>query len=691
MKKKYLFALFFNVILFSLDYVSAGFVDNAATYWMHNKSDSQFSAYRQLRNVSTELAMITPASLSTNNLGIFCWGDNWTSPNFTSITSVSGIWNFSLNYTRSTTGSRTPVLYLFARIFKLNSTGRFEIANSTQSANVGGQTTNTAVLWGYNLTDSSLTNLSVGERAGVQFCINVTTARNRNANIYWENSTRSFVVIPLQYFDASSPNLNITYPLNATYNISVSSLNYTVSDANLQACWYNLNGTINITITCGTNLTGLTSTEGSNIWRVYANDTAGNINSGNVFFTVDTTPPQWSNIQQNIPSLYSANLSYFNIAWTDSGGIGIVLFEGNFSGVPVNYTMYLISGNTYGFNATLPAGTFYWKSHANDFYGNLNSSPTQMFIINKASQTATLNINESSPIVYGTWVNVTCNGELFRNDADFSSEIGHSILLNAGNYNYSCRLYENENYSYDDDNLTFKVNQAAGDIRLSPPQQNLSGGGSCLYNWSCTEWNKCSQEGKQTRTCWNLGTCPNRYNAPKTEQNCAYLASEKALFDIVLTVINPQIILGENLTAKISLVNYGNKTNLNVTLNYTITDSNNKTILREKEIVPVEIQNEFIKEFVLPSQIALGEYKLFVEINYEGQEKEAVSQGSFKILPKKQGFFPSLIGKAIWTDSDKRNYLITGTSLLVIIMIVVYILIKKSIRENKQSIKYKNG
>ena len=129
------------------------------------------------------------------------------------------------------------------------------------------------------------------------------------------------------------------------------------------------------------------------------------------------------------------------------------------------------------------------------------------------------------------------------------------------------------------------------------------------------------------------------------------------------------------------MVNFGNKTNLNVTLNYTITDSKNKIILREKEIVPVEIQNEFIKEFVLPSQITLGEYKLFVEINYEGQEKEATSQGSFEILSKKQGIFSSLVGKI-------NYWIIGGVLLLVIILIVVYILIKskyiKKMKEKKK-------
>ena len=77
-------------------------------------------------------------------------------------------------------------------------------------------------------------------------------------------------------------------------------------------------------------------------------------------------------------------------------------------------------------------------------------------------------------------------------------------------------------------------------------------------------------------------------------------------------------------------------------------DSNNKTILKETDIVPIGLQNEFIKEFSLPSQITPGGYKLFAQINYEDQEKEANSQGSFEIISGKREFFSSPTGKAIF-------------------------------------------
>jgi surface protein len=100
--------------------------------------------------------------------------------------------------------------------------------------------------------------------------------------------------------DTAPPTIDIVYPLNITYNVNVSELNYTASDANLQACWYSLNGGANnVSITCGDNITGLTSNQGSNTWKIWANDSIGYVNSSSVTFLKDTIYPQFSNYWDN--------------------------------------------------------------------------------------------------------------------------------------------------------------------------------------------------------------------------------------------------------------------------------------------------------------------------------------------------------------------------------------------------------
>jgi len=50
------------------------------------------------------------------------------------------------------------------------------------------------------------------------------------------------------------------------------------------------------------------------------------------------------------------------------------------------------------------------------------------------------------------------------------------------------------------------------------------GGGGCTYNWLCTEWSACSENGKQTRTCTNEGTCLGTLGKPAETQDCVYTA-----------------------------------------------------------------------------------------------------------------------------------------------------------------------
>jgi len=101
----------------------------------------------------------------------------------------------------------------------------------------------------------------------------------------WNNTGERAVTIDAS--DATAPNVNITYPKNTTYNVSINNLNYTYSDTNPGYCWYSTdNGVTNSTPeTPGTNWTGLSSSEGSNTWILYCNDSAGNENSSSVTFT----------------------------------------------------------------------------------------------------------------------------------------------------------------------------------------------------------------------------------------------------------------------------------------------------------------------------------------------------------------------------------------------------------------------
>jgi len=127
-----------------------------------------------------------------------------------------------------------------------------------------------------------------------------------------ENSSETRT-IELDYgTDNIPPIITITSPINDTlYTTGSVDLNYTVNEPTY---WegYSLGGIdYNITLSGNTTLSGLN--DGSHILlTVYANDTAGNMNSSTVWFTVDTTPP--SNI---FDIEHTAGITWLNWTWTN--------------------------------------------------------------------------------------------------------------------------------------------------------------------------------------------------------------------------------------------------------------------------------------------------------------------------------------------------------------------------------------
>jgi parallel beta-helix repeat protein len=108
----------------------------------------------------------------------------------------------------------------------------------------------------------------------------------------YEHSIREILI----QGDITPPTIYTLSPENETYSLDDVPLTFTVDEA---PCWmgYGLDGQANVTITGNTTLTNLA--DGSHCVVVYANDTAGNMGaSSTVCFTVDTTPPNITDVSQ---------------------------------------------------------------------------------------------------------------------------------------------------------------------------------------------------------------------------------------------------------------------------------------------------------------------------------------------------------------------------------------------------------
>ncbi|MBI2057236.1 LamG domain-containing protein [Candidatus Pacearchaeota archaeon] len=134
-----------------------------------------------------------------------------------------------------------------------------------------------------------------------------------------ENSTETRTIT----LDTTFPTITINIPTNNTFtNDTSQDVNFTVSDTNINACWYsNDTYTANTTLTnCNTNITTVTWAEGQHNVTVYVNDSANNVNSSRVTFTIDTTFPTISYINPTpADKTFSTSTSaYINATITDA-------------------------------------------------------------------------------------------------------------------------------------------------------------------------------------------------------------------------------------------------------------------------------------------------------------------------------------------------------------------------------------
>ncbi len=253
--------------------------------------------------------------------------------------------------------------------------------NSTQTGlNINYTVTDQSALsncWYANDTYSANTTITCGT--------NITTATWtegwHNVTI-WANDTLNNVNSSRVTFgiDTTQPAISIATPANNT-NSSTNQLNinYTVSDSGvgLSNCWYsNDTYTTNQTITCGTNITTATWTEGWHNVTIWANDTLNNVNSSRVTFGIDTTQPAISIATPANNTNSSTNQLNINYTVSDSG---------------VGLSNCWYSNDTYTTNQTITCGTNIttatWTEGqhnvtvwSNDTVNNVNKTNVRFFI-----------------------------------------------------------------------------------------------------------------------------------------------------------------------------------------------------------------------------------------------------------------------------------------------------------------------
>jgi hypothetical protein len=215
------------------------------------------------------------------------------------------------------------------------------------------------------VTNNTLFNYTLYNLSDSNYSWNITCSDDvANSNT---SSTTLLVV------DSTEPELNITFPVNGSSLASSTlnrTLNWTVSDSNLEACFYSLNDAANLSVTCATNYANFTAvTKVQNNITLYANDSVGNIVSQNIVFTMNSAPtiPELTEPQNATEKIF-VNLTFTWNASTDSDGDSITyeIYLGN----DTNFSLVVHNATTTSLNYSNTSiysdGVQYWKIRAYD-------------------------------------------------------------------------------------------------------------------------------------------------------------------------------------------------------------------------------------------------------------------------------------------------------------------------------------
>ncbi|MBR9677315.1 hypothetical protein GOV04_04190 [Candidatus Woesearchaeota archaeon] len=279
--------------------------------------------------------------------------------------------------------------------------------------------------------------------------------------------------------DTIIPTLTVQEPQNITYASNNVSINYTVSDANLDTCWY-YNGTSNNSLVGCSNSSEIL-VNGQYTFTIYVNDTSNNINSTSISFnvSVDTSPPNWTSNKTHptSPTTYNETLTYqFNTTWVDASGIDQVWIAHNFTGPWTINRSVFNSSNEYYYNiGPLAAGVYGWQYFANDTSGYENNTINFSYTIQRATPVFNITIIPST-ITYGQNVTINCtsntlqpNRTLVRNGLtlNLAEEIDVS-WFSAGTYNFTCAAPQSQNYTQHNTSIqTLTVIQATTYLNLT--------------------------------------------------------------------------------------------------------------------------------------------------------------------------------------------------------------------------------
>ncbi len=497
---------------------SSGLVDNSTT-----------STPKKSESIQINVTLTDDSGLSRF---IFSWNDSGSYVNDSAVGISGTSVEVSLNRTfNATKGTMVGYKFYFndsAGRMNVTSTGSFAVKNTAPAVPALGllrNSTNTssstpAFNWSassdadsdsitYRIQIDNDTDFSspVNDTSGIGGT-NFTPSAISDGVYYWHvrsetsDANSSYSETRLFTIDTASPTIAFVSPTPANNSLQSSIsviINVSHTESNPDKIILVVNGAVNATLSySGTStLFQRNLSSGVHNFSVTANDTAGNsASTGTRFVTIDIALPQIGSVNKPAdPSTFSSTATYrFNATITDNINISNVIFEFN----SVNYSLasgqVSQSGSLYNKTiGTIPAGTYTYRWYANDTAGNVNSSSSATFTIDKAVTALSLDFSPSSSVSYNTTTTVTCtanNAEsvpaMTRNSSSVSNP--ETSVLPAGTWNYACTSSATENWTSGSQTSSLTVSRTTTNLTITiVPSSTVNYGAT--VNASCAATN----------------------------------------------------------------------------------------------------------------------------------------------------------------------------------------------------------
>lgn len=220
------------------------------------------------------------------------------------------------------------------------------------------------------------------------------------------------------------------------------------------------------------------------------------------FSVQDQTPPYYSGITAapTSPATYSPTANYqFNTTWQDNEDIYLTWIEHNFTGSFANASMSRLGDVSYFNYGVLAAGSYSWKTYANDSAGNINNTmPWQSYIVNKASSQLTLLLNSTSAnftVNNSGTANITAivvagegNVSIYENGISLVNGTNRVTIIRSysaiGDYNITAVYAATQNYTASSTTYYVNVKDTIPPGPVTNLRETANSTSWILWNWT---------------------------------------------------------------------------------------------------------------------------------------------------------------------------------------------------------------